>query len=189
MEHAQQVEEFWRILAAATAHGPDNDGLADAIEHELARLPIPRIARFQRTLMHLCDRALTWDLWRAADIVFHPLGASEDDFVYFRLWLIGQGRGTFSRAVLRPDSLAEIPAIQRFAAGDRGNDNYPWMEELMYAAEAAYDQVLEKLGPAAAERLERPDDLSLRPREIPGPAWPKQPAHYPRLATLFQTAA
>jgi hypothetical protein len=173
------IDEFWRILAAA-------DGSADSVTRALARLPIPRIARFHRTLVEQCDRAFRWELWQAADIVFDPWGASDDGFLYFRLWLIGQGHGTYARALLRPDSLADNLTIQRFAAGERGNETFPHLEELLYSGQAAYDLVLEKLARRDDDR-ERPLDLDRRPRAVPTASRPKQAARYPRLAQLFRT--
>ncbi len=173
------IDEFWRILAAA-------NGSVDSVTRALARLPIPRIARFHRTLVEQCDRAFTWELWQAADIVFDPWGASDDGFLYFRLWLIGQGRGTYARALVRPDSLAENPTIQRFAAGERGNETFPHLEELLYSGNEAYGLVLEKLGLRDKDR-ERPFDLDLSPQAVPAAPRPKQAVPYPRLAHLFGT--
>lgn len=181
------TEQFWQLLAAtsSTANAP----LLNALTVELARRPIPRIVQFHRTLMDLCDQALTWQLWDAADIVFEPYGASADGFVYFRLWLIGQGRVTFERALRHPDSLADHPAIRRFIRGDRSNEAFPHLEALMSVADEAFDRVLTKLSPMVAARIKRPGDLDQRPREAPWAARPKQPTHHPRLTRLLQSVA
>jgi hypothetical protein len=176
----KSVDDFWTFLDAVE---PRTD---DAVIEALARLPIPRIARFHRILMELTEEALTWRLWAAADIIFHPWGASMDTFVYFRLWLIGQGRETFERAVRDPDSLAGNAFLQRFATLDR--DGLPEWEALMCCAESAFDRVLEKLPPAVAAGVEPPDDLELRPRETPWDSPSPYGFTFARLTRLFVTA-
>lgn len=175
---APYPDEFWVILDAA-------GGSADSVRAALARLPIPRIARFHRALVERCNRACTWELWQAADIVFHPWGgATGDGFLWFRLWLVGQGQSTFARALVQADSLAVNPVIQRFAAGDHSNEAFPHLEDLLYAGDAAFDTVREKLG-RGATNIERPDDLDLRPDENPLSTKPRQAADLPRLTHLF----
>jgi hypothetical protein len=70
---------------------------------------------------------------------------SDDGFEYFRLWLIGQGRVIFERAVTMPDSLAAVPAIRRLAGRRRleWNDDEEWpeWETLDYIAARAYHLV------------------------------------------------
>jgi Protein of unknown function (DUF4240) len=79
--------------------------LGETLAQNLARQPIPRVCRFQRALMDLAEQALTWELWHAADIVFHPWGVSTDGFVYFRLWLIGARTGDVRSGLARPGLL------------------------------------------------------------------------------------
>ena len=182
-------DEFWTFFEAVREKSTSDAQLPDAFTEELSRLPIPRIARFQRNLMELMEEALTWKLWDAADIIFQPWGASMDTFVYFRLWLIAQGRDTFERALREPDSLADHPFLQRFAAGAWENEDFPEMESLMYSAEGAFERVLEKLPPAIAARTEPPDELESRPREVPWEQRPPEEGRYPRLARLFEAAS
>ncbi|MVN76337.1 DUF4240 domain-containing protein [Hymenobacter sp. HMF4947] len=53
---------------------------------------------------------------------------SDDSYLYFRCWLIGQGEETFTKAVYNPDSLADIDT----------EEVYPDFESLLYVATQAY---------------------------------------------------
>ena len=59
---------------------------------------------------------------------------SDDSYLYFRCWLIGQGEETFTEALKSPDSLAE-----RVGKGVETS-----FEELMYVATNAYRQLTGK---------------------------------------------
>ena len=65
--------------------------------------------------------AESWDMWGAAYLING--GCSDDGFVYFRAWLIAQGRATYSAAVADPDTLA--------GAAEPGRDDHEF--ELFYA--------------------------------------------------------
>jgi len=55
-------------------------------------------------------------------------GCGDDEFVYFRAWLVLQGRDRFSSAIVRPECVA-----------DWIGDLDPQCEPLLYAAEQAYE--------------------------------------------------
>lgn len=65
--------------------------------------------------------AQQWDLWAVAYLING--GCSNDGFVYFRAWLIAQGRAVFSAALADPDSLV--------AVADPKRDDHKF--ELLYA--------------------------------------------------------
>jgi hypothetical protein len=157
--------DFWDTIDRITEDtGHD---MASVLQAELARLPIPRIARFHDSLISAADEALTWELWKAADII-HRAPTSQDGFCYFRLWLAGQGSKVFAAAVRNPDSLATHPWIMRLASQqDWAYEDYPSAETLMYAGGNAYEQIMAKLGPEAAARVEYPEELDRRPAEVP----------------------
>ena len=79
----------------------------------LTALPPDEIAALAQPLWDLRSLSHKWDLWGAAYLLNG--GCSDDGFEYFRGWLITQGREAFERVVTDPDTLAELPVIQREA--------------------------------------------------------------------------
>jgi hypothetical protein len=166
--------QFWELVERVPEPDRVNGRLADALAAELARLPIPRIAGFQRTLLAKLEELLAWPVWEAADVI-HREPCSEDCFLYFRLWIVSQGGSVFSAAVADPDSLAlhpSIPPLSRKEPGKWADADFPHMDDLLYGAQIAFDMVLAKLRPEVAAGIERPADLDERPREVPRAAMP-----------------
>jgi hypothetical protein len=182
--------DFWDTVDRITADSEDT--MASALLAELSRLPIPRIARFHASLMSFANQALSWELWKAADVI-HRAPTSQDTFCYFRLWLVSQGPEVFTAAVANPDSLATHPWIARLSTQQRWADpDYPWAESLMYVPEQAYEQVLAKLGPAVAAQVEPPAEFDQRPAEVPDASrqwrWDDEPEirrRFPNLCAMF----
>ncbi|MER7282937.1 DUF4240 domain-containing protein [Dactylosporangium sp. NPDC000244] len=123
---------------------------ADALAARLAQRPAEGIADFERSLHALVRSSNTSDLL-AACVVVHSGGFSDDSWLHFRLWLIGQGRETFTGVLRDPDAVAGIPDIIAFAAGRRPYPHYP---ELLTVAERAYDLMVARV---PAELAELPD--------------------------------
>ena len=185
---------LWGVLNDVDSVVRDEDHVVEAVALRLSRLPVPRIAGFHLALVGLADRALTWDLWQAADLV-HRSECSEDVFLDFRLWLIGQGESFFESVMNDPDSLARHPAIQRLSTkdiGQRGDADFPHMGSLISASEIAFDMIVQKLGPAYGVNLTCPDELNARPKEVPDDIIPEGfgsaallQSEYPHLFELF----
>ena len=55
---------------------------------------------------------------------------SDDSYLYFRCWLIGQGEKTFTETLKNPDYLADFVNKETFSE----------FEELMYVATTAFEQ-------------------------------------------------
>jgi hypothetical protein len=125
--------EFWEIVdrAREAAEG-DPEEQADLVVERLAGLDPDAVLDFARHFETRFNRALSWELWGAADIMLG--GADEDAFDFFRCWLIGQGRHVFEGALHAPDDLAFlVPEFDPEADGDA--------EDLGYAADEAYEQL------------------------------------------------
>jgi hypothetical protein len=136
---------FWALIHATRRQDWDRYESADcephvaAITAALGKLPPQEIIAFYRILDELVWReAYSWELWAAS----YQLngGSSDDTFLYFRLWLVGQGRMAFEAATRDPDSLADLPFIQELAVRSPG-DLCLDCESLGYAAGEAYEQV------------------------------------------------
>lgn len=147
-----EIDAFWVLIhdSLDTLDGVDGAASRAAREsylHErLITLPPEEIAEFQSHLVNARQRADSWDLWGAAARINGGM-CSDDGFEDFRNWLIGRGHDTFERVIAAPDSLAELPEIQRLAARpneERGDEDRTDWESLSYIAERAYEQVTGK---------------------------------------------
>lgn len=61
----------------------------------------------------------------------------------FQAWLVGLGRDTLDRVADDPDRLADEPEVQQLAERhprDWTNEEYPWFEELEFAAVHEYER-------------------------------------------------
>ncbi|WP_435177273.1 DUF4240 domain-containing protein [Actinacidiphila sp. bgisy145] len=141
--------EFWEIVdRAREAAEDDPEEQADLVVERLAGLDPDAVLDFARHFETRFNRALSWELWGAADVMLG--GVDEDAFDFFRCWLIGQGRHVFEGALHAPDDLAFlVPEFDPEADGDA--------EDLGYAADEAYEQL-------TGVRL---PDLELPPRQDP----------------------
>ena len=90
----------------------------------------------------------------------------DDGFDYFRGWLIAQGRSVFERALVNPDSLAELQSFE-------GNDELPELEKMLYVARFAYqkktgrDEIEKVLPPYTRSTLKRPEIWDGQKSSIP----------------------
>lgn len=95
----------------------------------LAGLPPEDIIEFDELAHAAQDQAYTAALWEACYVI-EP-GCSDDGFLAWRQWLIGQGRAAFERVLAEPDRLADlVPA-----------DQEEGFEVLLGVADEAYEQV------------------------------------------------
>ncbi|MFJ8282263.1 DUF4240 domain-containing protein [Streptomyces griseoviridis] len=136
------TDSFWRLIEECRrqAQGPD-ERLA-WLRGALVRRSLAEVVRFQARLDEVTHEAFTWDLWAAADRIFGGW-CSDDGFRCFGLWMAGLGRDAFSRALRAladPDSLADVPEVQRLVGRPREmwNDDWPEWESLDYVALEAY---------------------------------------------------
>ncbi len=61
---------------------------------------------FEHTFTRYFHQAYDWKLWAAAYLIHG--GCSDDGFMDFRAWLIGQGETTYQNVLGYPDMLAEM---------------------------------------------------------------------------------
>lgn len=111
----QRMDEqhFWSIIRAAKAGaGSDINARPDSLKRALFSLDLLTIQSFQEQYDSLIFRANRWDLWGAAYLMNG--GCSDDGFLYFRAWLISEGREIFEAALFNPDSLARLQRQEQF---------------------------------------------------------------------------
>jgi Protein of unknown function (DUF4240) len=100
-------EEFWDIIASSKAASYGTfDGHVESLASHLSGLAPDEIADFQHTFTAYVDRAYSWDLWGAAEIIGGF--CSDEDFDDFRSWLVSLGREIYEQALADPDSLADV---------------------------------------------------------------------------------
>lgn len=171
------VAEFWNVVAKARESAADPSDAEDVAEQTLrllTALPADRIAELAQPLWDLRAQSYGWDLWQAACLING--GCSDDGFEYFRGWLLTQGRAVFERAVADPDTLADLPVVQRVAAD--GGD---------LECESMYGVVWDAYATVAAGR--QPPAVTGR-YPLLGQGWDFEDAvevrrRLPRLAALF----
>jgi Protein of unknown function (DUF4240) len=102
------LDRFWELVeAGVVARDVDCEVQAERLTAMLEQLPPGEIATFERHFSQRLAEAYRWDLWGLA----YQLngGCSDDGFVYFRCWLLAQGRVTWEAALAASDSLMDYP--------------------------------------------------------------------------------
>src|SRR5438876_12097322 len=101
------VEQFWNIVEKAhyLSNG-DMERKCELLELELRKLELDEVRSVHDHFNECFDQAYSWELWAAAHIIGG--GCSDDKFSDFRSTLISMGRQTYERAVVDPQSLAEM---------------------------------------------------------------------------------
>lgn len=168
--------QFWQLIEASQNKKRDCEKQTAKLEQLLVKLDAEEILSFDGIFSSLWKEAYNWDLWAVAYIVGG--GCSDDSFMDFRRWLIGQGQGYFEAALRDPER-----------AADALKDDDCFCEELGYAAGNAYKR---KTGIDMLEVfLERQRQNPTEPlQELPQPtgtAWTEEEleVRFPRLCARF----
>src|SRR5260221_3451452 len=98
---------FWSLMEQTKRVNTANrDEQTELLVQELVKLPAADIIAFDEIFSELNNDAYDWNLWAAAYII--NCGCSDDGFMDFRAWLIGQGKITFEKALPDPQILADV---------------------------------------------------------------------------------
>lgn len=153
-------ERFWEIMDAAKMSSDGNyEKLQSELANELNKLEAIDILKFDNRFRTFRGNAYKWELWAAAYIMNG--GCSDDCFLDFRGWLIGQGREVFYNSMSNPESLVDL---------NHDMDNDSW-EGLAYVATDCYKKKTGKQMPeginenyeiTGEEWDEQGDDLYVR---------------------------
>lgn len=104
-------ETFWKIMLETNKESGGAPPVQQVlIEKRLNELSSDEIIAFDHIFRELINNAYDWKLWAAAYIVNG--GCSDDCFMDFRGWLIGQGRDVYTKALSDPDSLSELDNLE-----------------------------------------------------------------------------
>lgn len=160
-----QNENFWELIHNSKVGANDCGEQADNLSQLLSDLEPPEIVSFDEHLNRKLIDSYRWDLWAVAYIING--GASDDGFLYFRGWLIAQGKDYFEAALSDPESAANNAIVGAF------NE----CEDILYVARQAYEEKTED---------EIPTTLS-EPSEPTGESWQEDNVEqkFPKIAAKF----
>lgn len=121
--------EFWKLLEAAKSTAANNQELQEKfLINSLVELSPECIVEFECILREYIIEADDFKIMAAQKIIDGYV--SDDPYLYFRCWLIGQGEEVFKAALQNPDSLVNVIT-----------DPYQDFEALLYVATHAFEQV------------------------------------------------
>ncbi|RPD49687.1 DUF4240 domain-containing protein [Hymenobacter sediminis] len=119
---------FWQIVESAKVEARGNQQVQEqALISSLEKLDLEQIIEFECFLREYLIEADHYNIIAAQKIIDGYV--SDDPYLYFRCWLIGQGEAIFSDALRNPDSLASII-----------EDPYQDFEPLLYVATIAFEK-------------------------------------------------
>jgi hypothetical protein len=123
--------DLWSLIESAQLQAEDDgEEFAELMDEALAELDTSELLNVTATFTDALRTANRWDLWGAAYIMNG--GCSDDGFLYWRCWLVAQGRKKFELAIADPQALAGM----KLKYGDEGEYE---LENLLLAFEDAID--------------------------------------------------
>lgn len=123
------TDKFWLLIdTAIKASNNDNIKKEQFLATELSKRSLNEINNFEIALRKNIIDADDFKIMAAQKIIQGFV--SDDTYLYFRCWLIGQGKTVYSETLKNPDYLAEIV---------RKGDVYEF-EDLLYIATTAYSR-------------------------------------------------
>ena len=98
-------DTFWTLIDEAKEHpGGPNEWLME----QLVFMGPEQAKKFDTIARVYMDAAYQYGLWAAASVMERG-GCSDDGFIDFRAWLVGQGKDVYMAALKDPDSLVDAP--------------------------------------------------------------------------------
>ena len=123
-------DQFWEIVEKSleNAQGSSKDQY-DELQLLLKDQSIDELVGFWYWGSELNRKAISADLWAAPYIARR--GCGDDNFHYFRCWLIHQGKEVYNNALANPDSLFDVFNQLEFS-GDILGDSISLIAEDIY---------------------------------------------------------
>lgn len=116
-------DTFWTLIAQAKEHqGGPNEWLME----QLVGMGPEQAKAFDTMARVYMDLAYQYGLWTAASVIERG-GCTDDGFMDFRQWLVGQGREVYMAALKDPDSLVDAPDYRNYQY-----DSLPVMGDYAY---------------------------------------------------------
>jgi hypothetical protein len=117
---------FWQLIDETKKSSNICSEQVDILTEKLECFSETEIRKFQKLFERSMDDLYSWDIWALAFI--SRGGCSDDEFDYFRAWLIWQGKEAFDVA------LVDIYGVANCITGED-----PQCENLLYAVETAFE--------------------------------------------------
>ncbi len=126
--------DFWTLIADVNSDsGNSCETQAQLISERLAEMEAIEIRDFDSIFHQLLDKAYSWHLWSAAIIIGGV--CSDDCFLDFRAWLIGQGKEVYFSALDNPETLVDVVQINEIT-----DEPDFTCEQLNYVADKAFEK-------------------------------------------------
>ena len=123
------TDKFWQLIDNAVKVSNGDDNLKEQnLTTELAKLSLDEITDFEFAFRKCVIDADDFRVMAAMKIIEGSV--TDDSYLYFRCWLIGQGKTIYQETLKNPDYLANIVK----------SDKIHEFEELMYVATKAYEE-------------------------------------------------
>jgi hypothetical protein len=171
------MDGFWTLMSETRAAAGGNALVqVELLVECLSRTSPDRVREHAAQWALAMDRLHTWDLWGAATVMTGWCG--DDDFDYFRAWLLCHGREAAERAVAAPDDLGDL--------GLTPVDGEPSLEEALRVSARAFDLLAGREDAWDQDADATYDSLYESPAFLPrGEPWPETvegfTARWPRL--------
>ena len=101
-------DTFWMLIDRAKEH---SGGPSEWLMEQLVSMGPEQAKKFDTIAHAYMDAAYQYGLWTAASVI-ERYGCSDDGFIDFRAWLVGQGKDVYMAALKDPDSLVNVPSYQ-----------------------------------------------------------------------------
>lgn len=115
--------KFWNLLARSLQHGPSAQ--YETLVGLLEELPSIELVRFEQIYDCFVAAAERGGIYGASALLTGST-LSDDSFLYFRNWLVAQGREVYEQALIEPDSLSALPEVDPQSGA--------WDQDIVYAA-------------------------------------------------------
>ena len=123
------LSSFWALIETTRKESENDDEFISKLKDKLVATTENEIIGFERILRTLILRADHYNVLAAEKIIEGYV--SDDLFLYFRCWLISQGKDVFENTIINPDSLSVIVEKDQNAS----------LEGLLYVTNDAYSEL------------------------------------------------
>ena len=163
-------EKFWSLIDSSREKFPQTmSASADFLTAVLSEGTVQDCIDYHNRLWDLIAESYRWDLWGAAYIING--GCSDDSFLYFRAWLVGNGQLRFRAALADPE-----------AVGDWVNDgDRIFCEAMLGPGQRAYESITGTSMPHTLQTTKYPQEPIGEPWDEPDLA-----RTFPRLTAKFE---
>jgi hypothetical protein len=159
---------FWELIGSSRAASQDQFEFMDRLKVQLEAFYPNEIRNFHKVFLTKFNELNIWDVWALAYIVRR--GCGDDEFDYFKAWVITKGQQAFER--IKSLNTNQLPILF---------DEEPQLEEFMYLAEQVYE--------SKTNDIMKP--IRIKRQKIRGTHWNENNLNhqFPELCAMFNYAA